>query len=72
MRTSSVGLVLRLGADIEPQIFELDDLLAFLVGQQVNRLAADDAGSGPRLGPDRHPLADQLLRHPSRRSSGHR
>ena len=59
------GRVLVGGADVDVEALELDDLLALLLAQQVDRLAADDAGHHAVAGPDLDPLADQDLRIPA-------
>ena len=53
------------GADIEPELFGFDDLLALVFIEQVNGLAGDDGRHGTVRGVDGHSLADKLLRVPA-------
>ncbi len=53
------------GADVDVKPLDLDDLLALLVLEQVDWLAADDAGHRAVLGVDRDSLADENLRVPA-------
>ena len=58
-------LVAVLGADVHVQVAQLGDLLAILLAQQVDRLAADDAGQRPVLRQELDALADEDLRVPA-------
>ena len=60
-----LGLVAVGGADVDVQPLQLDDLLALVGFEQVDRLAADDAGHEAVLAADLDPLADQDLRVPA-------
>ena len=53
------------GADVDVEALQLDDLLALVGFEQVDRFAADDAGNDPVGGADLDPLADQDLRVPA-------
>ena len=59
------GLVAVGGADVDVQALQLDDLLALLGVEQVDRLAADDAGDEAVPAAHLDPLADQDLRVPA-------
>ena len=64
-RTRALGLVAVGGADVDVEALQLDHLLALVGVEQVDRLAADDAGHEPVLAADLDPLADQDLRVPA-------
>ena len=53
------------GADVDVEALELDHLFALVGLEQVDRLAADDAGDEAVLAADLDPLADQDLRVPA-------
>ena len=59
------GLHIDVGADVDVQSFQFDDLLALVGLEQVDRLAADDAGDEAVAAPHLDPLADQDLRVPA-------
>jgi hypothetical protein len=65
IRTQFGRVQLVAAADVEPQILLLDDLLALLLRQQMDRLAGDYGGHRTAGRPDHHPLANQLLRIPA-------
>ena len=58
-------LVAVLGADVDVQVAQLGDLLALLLAQQVDRLAARDARHDAVARRDLHALADEDLRVPA-------
>ena len=59
------GLVAVGGADVDVEALQLDDLLALVGVEQVDRLAADDTRYEPFAAADLDPLADQDLRVPA-------
>ncbi len=64
-RTSSARLVAVGGADVDVEALQLDHLFALLGVEQVDRLAADDAGDEAVRAAHLDPLADQDLRVPA-------
>src|SRR5438477_20754 len=56
-----LGVLAVPGADVDPDVVELGDLLALVGGQQVRRLAGDDAGDGAVLRPDDEVLSQKDL-----------
>ena len=60
-----LGLLAVGGADVDVHALQLDDLLALVGLEQVDRLAAGDAGDEAVLAADLDPLADEDLRVPA-------
>ncbi len=56
-----LGLFTAVDAEVDVHLLELDDLLALLGVEQVDRLAAGDTGHGAVVAGDGDPLADQYL-----------
>ena len=65
IRTMLARLVAVLGADVDVEVLELGDLLAVVVLEQMDRLAADHAGHVAVARGDPHALADQHDRVPA-------
>jgi hypothetical protein len=53
------GIVTAGRPDVDPELVELDGLLALFLVEEVGRLLADDADDRPLLRQDADPLADQ-------------
>src|SRR5436853_775946 len=60
-----LGLLAVGGADVDVHALQLDDLLALVGLEQVDRLAAGDAEDGTAFTADLDPLADEDLRIPA-------
>ena len=59
------GVLLVLGADVDPHVLELHHLLALFIGEQMDRLAGDDRRHWSSGRPHGHRLPDQHLRIPA-------
>src|SRR4051812_28836197 len=61
----SFGVLTVPGPDVDPDILELRNLVAFFVRQQVRALARNYAGNGTALRPDGEALAEENLHVPA-------